>query len=62
MVEVDYVAGVSILLFSTRAPGASGTLPRVFGLQFERDSGRHTRIVASHRFPLRITHLNGDKR
>lgn len=62
MVEVDCVVGVSILLFSARTPGAPGMLPHVFGSQIERDSARHTRIVANHRFPLRVTHLNGDKR
>jgi hypothetical protein len=63
MVEVDCFAGVSILLFSTRAVGASRTLRRVFSLQIERVSAQHTRIIASHRLRLRITHLlNGDKR
>lgn len=62
MVQVDCFAGVSILLFSTRAVGASMALRRGFGLQIERVSAKHTRIIASHRLPLRITHLEGDKR
>lgn len=55
---------VSILLFSTRAArggAASGALRRGFGLQTKRVPAKHTRIIASHRFPLRITHSGGDK-